>query len=236
MAEEGRVFQRSETGRAEIHEKKCGLTQSERLVLIMIDGVSTQEGVRAKLPVLTDERFRRAIRTLQQKDLIQEVLMPLADQRPEEVERSVIDRFLQQDPLDPVTIIMRDDDERLTLPPFVDDAPTSGRVDDDGWSEHASIQPSSAMPAPDPSPVTEEDAQRMRLMQEEDDSRMAEEIGEQARARLLEDRKPRPSEMFSPPPYGELARTRATDRVWPYWVMAIVGAFILGFAVARTMA
>ena len=105
------IFQRSHTGRNEIYEKKCGLTQSERLVLIMIDGVTSYSGVRSKLPALTDERFSRAVNTLLKKELILEVFMPVEGQEVEEVESAVVDRFLQQDPTDPLTIISFDPDE-----------------------------------------------------------------------------------------------------------------------------
>jgi hypothetical protein len=107
------IFQRTQSGRDEIHQKSHGLTQSERLVLIMIDGVSSYQAVRNKLPVLADERFDRAMKKLQEKELISEVLLPIASQPADELEPSIIDRFLQQDPLDPVTIILIDPDEYL---------------------------------------------------------------------------------------------------------------------------
>lgn len=105
------IFQRTHSGREEIRQKQHGLTQSERLVLIMIDGVANLSEVRSKLPVLTDERFGRAIRTLQEKELIVEVFLPVEGQDADEIEKTVIDRFLQQDPLDPVTILLHEHDE-----------------------------------------------------------------------------------------------------------------------------
>lgn len=113
MLDSTTVYQRTHAGREEIHQKKKGLTQSERLVLIMIDGVSTYSGVRSKLPVLTDDRFERAIRTLSRKELILEVFLPVEGEAPEEVERSVVDKFLQQDAMDPVTILVLDPDEQF---------------------------------------------------------------------------------------------------------------------------
>lgn len=107
------IFHRTQAGRDEIKQKSYGLTQSERLVLIMIDGVSTYREVRNKLPALTDERFERALKKLHQKELVLEVFMPVEGQEADELEPAVIDRFLQQDPLDPVTIIMHDPDEEL---------------------------------------------------------------------------------------------------------------------------
>lgn len=107
------IFQRTHSGRDEIHQKSHGLTQSERLVLIMVDGVSSYQALRDKLPALTPERFDRAFQNLQRKDLILEVFLPLEGQCAEELDRSVVDRFLQQDPLDPVTIILRDPEDEL---------------------------------------------------------------------------------------------------------------------------
>ncbi|HZW13635.1 MAG TPA: hypothetical protein VFF81_10655 [Noviherbaspirillum sp.] len=107
------IFQRTHEGRAEIKQKSHGLTQSERLVLIMVDGVSTYQQVRDKLPSLTDDRFNRALRKLQQKELILEVFMPTEEAEAEHLEEDVIERFLHQDALDPVTIIMFDPEDEL---------------------------------------------------------------------------------------------------------------------------
>ena len=109
------IFQRTEVGRNEIRQKSRGLTQSERLVLIMVDGVSTYQQVRTKLSSLTDERFNRAVSNLQKKELILEVFLPVEGQVAEELESTVVDRFLHQDPLDPVTIILRDPDDELGM-------------------------------------------------------------------------------------------------------------------------
>src|SRR6478735_8918813 len=113
MVDPSVIFQRTEAGRDEIRQKSHGLTQSERLVLIVVDGVSICQQVREKLPALTDERFTRAISKLQKKELILEVFLPVVGQVAEELEPAVVDRFLQQDPLDPVTIILCDPDEEL---------------------------------------------------------------------------------------------------------------------------
>lgn len=113
MTNPATIFQRTHAGREEIHKKSHGLTQSERLVLIMVDGVSSYMEIRAKLPVLTDERFERALQKLQLKELALEVFMPLEGQAPDELERAVIDRFLQQDPMDPLTVILHDPEDEL---------------------------------------------------------------------------------------------------------------------------
>ena len=110
------IFQRAHAGREEIHQKKRGLTQSERLVLIMIDGVSSCGAVKNKLPSLTQERFERALATLAKKELTVEVLMPLPGQQAEEVDEAVVDRFLRQDPTDPLTIIAFDPEDEFGIP------------------------------------------------------------------------------------------------------------------------
>ncbi|WP_292932740.1 hypothetical protein [Noviherbaspirillum sp.] len=109
------IFQRTQSGRDEIYNKSHGLTQSERLVLIMIDGVTAHQKVREKLTSLTDERFERAMLTLHNKELVSEVFMPIEGQAADEIETEVVDRFLQQDPLDPVTIIFVDPEDQLGL-------------------------------------------------------------------------------------------------------------------------
>ncbi|HJV83086.1 hypothetical protein [Noviherbaspirillum sp.] len=109
------IFQRTQSGRDEIYNKSHGLTQSERLVLIMIDGVTAHQKVREKLTSLTDERFERAMLTLHNKELVSEVFMPIEGQVADEIETEVVDRFLQQDPLDPVTIIFVDPEDQLGL-------------------------------------------------------------------------------------------------------------------------
>src|SRR5688500_10770006 len=114
MARDSVIYQRTHEGREEIRCKSHGLTQSERLVLIMVDGATSYRDLRAKLPDLGEERFNRALAKLEKNELILEVLLPLEEPPRDEIERSVIDRFLEQDPLDPLTVLMvnpDDDDE-----------------------------------------------------------------------------------------------------------------------------
>lgn len=112
------IFQRTEAGRAEIQTKMHGLTQSERLALIVIDGITPYIALREKLKGLADERFERALASLAKKHLIFEVLLKEDNVVPDRFEPEVIDRFLQQDPMDPVTIISFDaeDDFDLDMP------------------------------------------------------------------------------------------------------------------------
>jgi hypothetical protein len=102
------IFQRTDSGRTEIKTKMHGLTQSERLVLIVVDGVSPYAEIRQKLKGLADERFNRALTNLLQKNLILEVLLPTGAAENDEFDAATVDRFLHQDPLDPVTIISFD--------------------------------------------------------------------------------------------------------------------------------
>ena len=109
------IFQRTETGRSEIKNKMHGLTQSERLALIVIDGVTSYGELRQKLKGLSEDRFERALTKLLQKALVFEVLLPEAHSVAEEFDPSTIDNFLHQDPLDPVTIMSFDPEEEFDL-------------------------------------------------------------------------------------------------------------------------
>ncbi|MES2105685.1 MAG: hypothetical protein V4634_16820 [Pseudomonadota bacterium] len=105
------IFQRTESGRTEIRNKERGLTQSERLVLIIADGVSSYAGLRIKLKSLARERFDRAVRKLMDKGLLFEVMFPEQGQAPDMVDPEVMDRFLKQEDDDPVSIISFDPEE-----------------------------------------------------------------------------------------------------------------------------
>lgn len=70
MVESSTVYQRSEEGRNEIVRRLHNLTQSERLTLILTDGVCSAKEVRARLKALTDERFERDMKTLLALELI----------------------------------------------------------------------------------------------------------------------------------------------------------------------
>lgn len=113
MDDDYSVYQRTDQGRNEIRRKSHGLTQSERLVLILIDGVTQRSDVRSRLQGLTDERFSRVIDKLRKNNLIEEVLLQVANPVPESVDDSTADAFLRQDPLDPVTIISFEPEEEF---------------------------------------------------------------------------------------------------------------------------
>lgn len=108
------IFQRTDLGRAEIRDKRHGLTQSERLVLIIVDGVSSYGQLRVKLKSLVKERFDRALRSLSDKGLLYEVMFPLDNQVPDFVEADAMDRFLRQEDSDPVSVIAYQPEEELS--------------------------------------------------------------------------------------------------------------------------
>lgn len=107
------IFQRTDRGRDTIKTKAVKLTQSERLLLIIIDGSTAYGVLRKEVWALSEDRFDRALQTLLREGLIFEVLLPVQDQPAEELEKDVIDLFLQQDPLDPVTIISFDPEDEF---------------------------------------------------------------------------------------------------------------------------
>lgn len=231
------IFQRTQAGRDEIHQKSHGLTQSERLVLIMVDGVSSYQELRDKLPALTPERFDRAFQNLQKKELILEVFLPLEGQRAEELESSVIDRFLQQDPLDPVTIILRDPEDELGQ---LTTANASVRTGAPRLAEAceptseinlvASVAVEQAIPELQvASPSAAMDAFHNQL---------ADALAEEVRSR----RQSRPTPAVRVPlpvapeefhPQSEHVRPSISRLHWGYWMIALGCAFIGGYLLAR---
>jgi len=235
------IYQRSHSGRAEIRDKKRGLTQSERLVLIMVDGVSTYKTIRAKLPVLREERFARAMRTLLNKELVLEVFLPVHGQVAEEVERSVIDRFLQQDPLDPVTIIMYDDDERLddtssgSVAAGFSDSTTVGTInlEANGAPVIDSKERGAALSAAFVAPANMTSPPVLR----EEELKEVEELSEQARSRRLKWSPHTQPVLHMPAPSLQTeSKARWKDGLLLYWILALLGAFILGYAAGRMSA
>lgn len=227
------IFQRSQAGRDEIYEKKCGLTQSERLVLIMIDGVSSYREVRGKLPVLTDERFSRALKTLQKKELVLEVFLPVEGPPPEEVDKTVIDRFLQQDPADPLTIISFDPDEEFGFGHI--DAPVQVPVPIPAVEPvpvraiPRSIAPIATPPISKPSGAMDESLiQQAELLAEEVRARRLRQVEQQQTREIKPSSRssstPKPEDMVAPQ-LGQLH--------WGHWMIGIGLAFIIGFLVAR---
>lgn len=242
------IFQRTHTGRDEIYQKSHGLTQSERLVLIMVDGVSTYQQVRSKLPALVDERFERAIRKLHAKELILEVFMPVADQAPEEIEQGVVDRFLQQDPLDPVTIMFRDPDEEAEyLAQYAKAAPrkpASGETTPAAPAEQgaapAAATAAVAKPAsPSPS-IQDVDLTGIEELHDEIVEQFSREL--QSRQTPRHESRPRKSKEDRRPEKGQKAPNVSTAGAshpafmslhWGYILIALGMVFIAGFVFMR---
>lgn len=246
MFDPSAIFQRSHTGREEIHQKSHGLTQSERLVLIMIDGVSTYQQLRSKLPVLTDERFERALKKLHKKELALEVLMPLDDQAPEELERTVIDRFLQQDPLDPLTIIMRDPEEA-----FEDMLGSSSQKLE---SQQTGTPESAPVPAPAPTlavataqscdiPVLEQPPLSFVREPAMDafHNALADSLGSEVRARqperAVKTERPEPLQLgmnaFAAEASDDSLMAPIKSVHWGYWLIAVGIGFLVGYMLAK---
>lgn len=238
MFEPTMIFQRTQTGRDEIYEKKRGLTQSERLVLIMIDGTTPYQGVRSKLPVLTEERFQRALNTLLKKDLILEVFLPVEGQQPEEMEQTVIDRFIQQDPTDPLTIISFDPEEDFgVFGPAVSVIKEEVRPAAPAVAPPAVImQESTAMPPAARSPLEGSGALDESLIQQAD--ALAEEVrAQRPRHDKAIDQAQHRQPQHRPRSEGKAAvpgpSSRPTGLHWGYWLIAVGLAFIIGFVLAR---
>ena len=213
------IYQRTLAGRDEIYHKRAGLTQSERQVLILIDGVTPSQGVREKLSALKDERFERAVRTLLKKELISEVFLPIAGQEAEQIETAVVDRFLQQEETDPVTIISYDPEEDFgDIPPQSSDALTA--------------------------PIPELDVVVSPVPAVDDvHARMADSLQEELQARQVERRQhvapPTPSPIPREPTHLQqipVAQSRQPEGIgmhWGYWLIGLGIAFIVGFVIAR---
>jgi hypothetical protein len=110
------VYQRTDHGVREVYEKSHQFTQSERLILILLDGRLNVAGLKTRLPSLNDERIERALRKLQDAGLVE----PMGAVDPSRGNGSAatgltpeaVAQFLEQSDLDPVTIF-GDSDEAV---------------------------------------------------------------------------------------------------------------------------
>ncbi len=93
--QDGVIFQRTETGSNEIRNGKVVLRHNERLVLVLIDGVTSYAQLRAKMRGLVQQRFDLALSGLQEKGLILEILFPLIDQHKDAIAPEVLVDFLK---------------------------------------------------------------------------------------------------------------------------------------------
>ncbi|MEO8839736.1 MAG: hypothetical protein ABI351_13625 [Herbaspirillum sp.] len=158
MVDESAVFQRTKLGRDEVKMKLAGLTQSERRVLIMLDGVTPYSVLPHKTAGLSSDRLERALHKLLGLGLAAEILMPVPNQRPESLDAAVLDQFLRPDSMDPITIMNLDpedqygsDETRKKIAPHVSRSSTVS-LDMNSWALHpvppsVNIDPSHASTA-----------------------------------------------------------------------------------------
>jgi hypothetical protein len=110
------VYQRTDRGVREVYEKSHQFTQSERLILILLDGRLNVAGLKTRLPSLNDDRIERALRKLQDAGLAEP--MGLGDparangSAARGLSPEAVAQFLEQSDLDPVTIF-GDSDEAV---------------------------------------------------------------------------------------------------------------------------
>ena len=110
------VYQRTDRGVREVYEKSHQFTQSERLILILLDGRLNVAGLKTRLPSVNDERIERALRKLQDAGLVE----PMGAVDPSRGNGSAapglspeaVAHFLEQTDLDPITIF-GDSDEAV---------------------------------------------------------------------------------------------------------------------------
>jgi hypothetical protein len=214
------IYQRTPAGRDEIHHKQAGLTQSERQVLIMIDGVMPYQGVRSKLSALSDERFERAVRALLKKELIGEVFLPIAGQEAEQIETFIVDRFLQQEPTDPVTIISYDPEEDF------------GDLSSDSLDASPMHIPElDVIVAPEPA-VDETHARMVDSLQEELRMRQAERREQSSQSVIV----PMPERAGVSQGAKSLPQPPGLGAHWGYWMIGLGVFLILAFIVIQFFA
>lgn len=106
MFSEAAIYERTVKGYDEIQDKTHALTQGERLILVLVDGITPYRCLGQKLNGLAEGRLNRALRSLLGRGLIIVVDVSPPSPPTEKLESHLIDRFLQQDPLDPVTVTL----------------------------------------------------------------------------------------------------------------------------------
>ena len=104
------MYRRTDRGVREVYEKSHQFTQSERLILILLDGRLNVAGLKTRLPSLNDERIERALRKLQAANLVEPISYEAGkgngsvspDTTP--LEPEAVAHFLEQTDLDPITV------------------------------------------------------------------------------------------------------------------------------------
>lgn len=102
MAANNIKLQRTPKGESEIRKKSHALTQSQRLVLASIDGISQISELQRRLAGMAKRRFTLAIADLTARGLVQESKSPMLV--PDKLDLQILERFVRQDPSDPITI------------------------------------------------------------------------------------------------------------------------------------
>lgn len=95
-------LQRTSKGDGEIRRKSHALTQSQRLILASVDGVSQISELQRRLSGMAKRRFTLAIADLTARGLVEEARNPLPV--PDKLDLKLVELFVRQDPLDPITI------------------------------------------------------------------------------------------------------------------------------------
>lgn len=102
------IYRRTDRGVREVYEKSHQFTQSERLILILLDGRLNVAGLKTRLPSLNDERIERAMRKLQDASLVEPMSYDAGkgngSPAPAPLEPQAVAHFLEQTDLDPVTV------------------------------------------------------------------------------------------------------------------------------------
>lgn len=100
------IFGRTVPGTQEILAKSGRLTQSERLVLIVLGDQIGFAELLHKLPALSPQRIETALGRLLQLELAYEVLVPVAlEGDAGALSENAVQAFLQQGSMDPVTVM-----------------------------------------------------------------------------------------------------------------------------------
>jgi|GEM_PF-2608144 len=108
---------RTQRGLKEIRKKTHVLTQCERLILALVDGESSIEVLKRKLGGVVERRFRLAVADLKAKGFIEE-RMAVENAQAESIDSATLEKFVRQDPLDPVTITaLKLQPQMLNVPP-----------------------------------------------------------------------------------------------------------------------
>ena len=106
------MYRRTDRGVREVYEKSHQFTQSERLILILLDGRLNVAGLKTRLPSLNDDRIERALSKLQAANLVEPISYETgkgngANGAPPEtapLEPEAVAHFLEQTDLDPITV------------------------------------------------------------------------------------------------------------------------------------